>query len=115
MWVRKVMGGRVTVRTCLNLFWMRRSIWTWGRLGWVNVGGDELGQMQRWRYGLKKTKKLRFLHLIGCHSLSFCAYRPGEFEGDMLLISCHVVVTMPLRGRMAIVWGFAENRVTLIP
>ena len=64
----------MTVRTCLNLFWMRRSVWTWGRLGWVNVGGDELGQMQRRRYGLKKTENLRFLHSIGCHSLSFCAH-----------------------------------------
>ena len=27
----------------------------------------------------------------------------GEFEGDVLLISCDVVVTMPLRGRVAIV------------
>ena len=61
------MGGRAIVRTCLTLMWIG-SIWTWGWQGWGEVGGDELGQMQAWRSGSKKTDydvNLRILHSSG--------------------------------------------------
>ena len=39
----------------------------------------------------------------------------GKFEGDVLVTTCNIVVSIPLRGRVVIVQGFAENRVRLIP
>jgi len=48
------MGGRATTRTCLTLMWIG-SVWTWGRRGWGEVGGDELSQTQTQRSGSKKT------------------------------------------------------------
>ena len=53
------------------------GVWTWGRRGWGDVGGDELGQTQRRKYGSKKTDDVypRRLRSSGCRSLTFCARR----------------------------------------
>ena len=71
---------RATARTCLTLIWIGRlrSVWTLARRGLGEIGGDELGQTQRRRYGSKKTDydaDLRFFHLSECRSWIFCAHK----------------------------------------
>ena len=39
----------------------------------------------------------------------------GKFEGDVIVVTCSVVASMTLKGRVAIVQGSAESEVRLIP
>ena len=79
MRVKKVTGGRATVRMCLTMIWIG-SVWTWGEVGeegWT-VRYDELGQTQRRWHGSKKTdydENPRFLHSNEWDSLTSCARR----------------------------------------
>jgi hypothetical protein len=63
-----MMGGRAIVRTCLTLISIG-IVWTWGRQGWGEVGGDET---QRRR---KSDDANPRMHSSVCHFLTFCARR----------------------------------------
>ena len=39
----------------------------------------------------------------------------GKFEGDVTVISCNVVASLPLKGRVVIMQGSAESAVISIP
>ena len=75
----------MTARTCLTLILIGGSVWTLGRRGWGDIGGDDIGQMRRRRYGSKKSDDAnpKLLHLSECCSLTFCA--PRTLRPDLRL------------------------------